>query len=202
MGAAMTKNTKRSWRSWLRIHPAAELFPLLSETDPHALQELAEDIKQHGLRQLVSITKDEKGNPVLLDGRNRLDALELIGEEVTVDNNFIFDDHFCTCADSGFSIDPYAFVISANIRRRHLTTKQRGDLIAKLLKATPEKSNRSIAKLAKADDKTVASVRREKEATAEIPQLEKTTGADGKARNKKRRTVEDLQAGGGESVAL
>ena len=33
----------------------------------------------------------------------------------------------------------------------------------------------------KADDKTVASVRRD-ESTAEIPQLEKTTGADGKQR--------------------
>src|SRR5262249_20792596 len=37
-------------------------------------------------------------------------------------------------------------------------------------------------KAARADDKTVGAVRRELESTAEIPQLEKTVGADGKAR--------------------
>ena len=41
----------------------------------------------------------------------------------------------------------------------------------------------------KRDDKTVGKVRRELEATAEIPQLEKTVGKDGKAR--KRRTEDD-----------
>jgi predicted RNase H-like nuclease (RuvC/YqgF family) len=55
-------------------------------------------------------------------------------------------------------------------------------VIAKLVKAQPEKSNRQIAKQAKVDDKTVGAVRRELESTAEIPQLEKTVGADGKAR--------------------
>jgi hypothetical protein len=69
-------------------------------------------------------------------------------------------------------------------------------LIAKVLKAKPEASNRQIAKQVKADDKTVATVRRELEATAEIPQLEKTTGADGKARTtkRKRRDVDDYLA--------
>jgi len=55
-------------------------------------------------------------------------------------------------------------------------------LIAKVLKAKPEASNRQIAKQVKADDKTVAKVRTELEATAEIPQLKKTKGKDGKAR--------------------
>jgi hypothetical protein len=42
----------------------------------------------------------------------------------------------------------------------------------------------------KADDKTVAKVRRELESTVEIPQLEKTTGADGKERPTKRKVAE------------
>jgi hypothetical protein len=58
------------------------------------------------------------------------------------------------------------------------------------LKAKPEASNRKIAKQVKADDKTVASVRRDLESTAEIPQLEKTVGADGKKRAKPKRKSE------------
>src|SRR5262249_26299599 len=76
------------------------------------------------------------------------------------------------------------FVITQNIHRRHLTGEQRCELIAKLLAARPEASNASIAKIAKADDKTVAAVRREKEATSQIPRLEKRLGADGKARKR------------------
>jgi hypothetical protein len=83
---------------------------------------------------------------------------------------------------SGDGCDPHAYVVSANIHRRHLTAEQRRELIARVLKADPSKSNREIGRQTKADDKTVAAVRREKEATAEIPQLDKTTGRDGKSR--------------------
>src|SRR5262249_48331951 len=43
--------------------------------------------------------------------------------------------------------DPVAYVISANIKRRHLTTEQKRELIAKLIKAQPEKSSRQVAKV-------------------------------------------------------
>ncbi|MFZ2078185.1 MAG: hypothetical protein WAV38_16320, partial [Xanthobacteraceae bacterium] len=49
----------------------------------------------------------------------------------------------------------------------------------------PTKSNRQIAATAKVDDKTVGAVREKLESTAEIPQLESTTGADGKTRKRK-----------------
>ena len=64
----------KSWRDVLPIHPAADLFPLMPEAE---LKALAQD--------------DADGNPVLLDGRNRLDALSLLGEEITLDNEFIFE---------------------------------------------------------------------------------------------------------------
>ena len=41
----MHDNKPINWRDHLAVHPAAELFPLLSETDPAALKELAEDIR-------------------------------------------------------------------------------------------------------------------------------------------------------------
>ena len=50
-------------------------------------------------------------------------------------------------------------MLSANIHRRHLTAEQKREIIAAVLKAQPEKSNRTIAKQTKVDDKTVAAVR-------------------------------------------
>ena len=47
-----------------------------------------------------------------------------------------------------------------------------------LRSARPEVSKATVAKQTKADDKTVAKVRRKLEATSEIPRLEKTTGRD------------------------
>ena len=80
------------------------------------------------------------------------------------------------------TIDPYAYVISANLRRRHLNAEQKRELAAKVLKATPEKSDSQIAKVAHVSDKTVTSVRSKLEATSEIPKLDKRKGADGKER--------------------
>ena len=55
--------------------------------------------------------------------------------------------------------DPVAYVISTNLHRRHLTAEQKRDLIAKLLKAKPDLSDRAIGKMTKADGKTVAKAR-------------------------------------------
>ena len=66
--------------------------------------------------------------------------------------------------------------------RRHLTQEQKRGLIRDQLKATPEQSNVQIARALGVTDKTVASQRRELEATSEIPKFEKTIGADGKER--------------------
>ena len=78
----------------------------------------------------------------------------------------------------------HAFVISRNIHRRHLKPKDRQAAIATLLKLTPEKSDRVIAKEIGADHKTVAKVRREVVSTGETPAVEKRVGADGKARRR------------------
>jgi hypothetical protein len=80
--------------------------------------------------------------------------------------------------------DQYSYVLSVNAHRRHLTAEQKRDLNAKVLKAKPEASNRQIAAQVRTDDKTVGAVRRQLEATAELSQVEKTVGADDKARKK------------------
>jgi hypothetical protein len=78
--------------------------------------------------------------------------------------------------------DPYAYVMSANIHRRHLDPEQKRELIAKLIKATPDKSNRQIAEMVKASPTTVGTVRAEMESTVQIGQLPKRVGKDGKSR--------------------
>ena len=131
-----------SWRDVLPIHPAAELFPLMA---PDELRALGEDITKNGLKiPIVFCLADDGKGRLLLDGRNRLDAMELIGrklvdrrDELALDPTYL---HGLANDD-----DPYAFVISINARRRHLTAEQKRELIAKVLKAQSEKSDRQIA---------------------------------------------------------
>jgi hypothetical protein len=90
-------------------------------------------------------------------------------------------------------IDPVAFVISQNIRRRHLDAAGKRKLIADLLALNPAKRNRQVAKAVGADHKTVAAVRAEGEATGEIPQLEKTAGQDGRKRPARRCSTSSIK---------
>jgi hypothetical protein len=130
----------KSWRDFLHgVHEAAELFPRMP---PDELRRLGEDIKKNGLRvPIVLMRWGPSGRwRLLVDGRNRLDAMELVGLEVIRDGKLNHALVPISILDDG--INPFEFVISANIHRRHLTAEQKRDLIAKLLKANPEKSNR------------------------------------------------------------
>lgn len=86
------------------IHPAAELFPMMSETE---FQAMKEDIRLHGQNDDVLIW-----NGTLLDGRNRLRACTELG----IDPGW---------AELPKTLDPVAWVLSHNLHRRHLTTAQR-----------------------------------------------------------------------------
>jgi hypothetical protein len=161
----------KGWRATLPIHPAAELFPLMS---PAELKDLAEDIKKSGvLANNVVVWRENSDSPrQLLDGRNRLDAIE-IAEEGPIDPMDYAE-------ELNSSVDPYAYVISANIKRRHLTAKQKRELIKKLLKERPEKSNRQIAEAVKVHHGTVGAVRDEMEGRGEISHVETRTDTKGR----------------------
>src|SRR5262249_40897424 len=121
-----------SWRSVLSIHPAAELFPLMPSDE---LRALGADIIKNGLTSPIALWRaDPKSSLYLLDGRNRLDAIEMAtGKPVEVGAPSIMAGEFLATDKvivlDGRSVDPYAYVISANYHRRHLTFEQRQNLL-------------------------------------------------------------------------
>jgi hypothetical protein len=118
----------------LQVHPAAEVFPLLPEPE---LTELVKDIAHHGLKEKITLWRggSEPTAPLyLLDGRNRLEALRRSGR-LDLDGLEPMDE-YAVVLGPGEVRDPAAFVISKNIRRRHLTKEQRAALILKVVEAT------------------------------------------------------------------
>jgi ribosomal protein L29 len=209
------KHTAKSWRAVLPIHSAAEMFPLMSHDE---LRELGEDIKNNGLKsRIVLWCSSKEGEPPisLLDGRNRLDALEAVG--ISLVKNGKIDrsalkwagaDNVLLHLSEASGCDPFAFVISANIRRRHLTAKQKRKLIGKLLKAQPDKSDRQIAETVKASHHTVGAVRAEMEGRGQLAHAETRTDTQGREQpakkppSSRRRTPEEREAARAAAVAM
>src|SRR5437764_11877865 len=135
------------WRKGRKIHEAADRFPMMG---PQQLDELAADIKANGLTLPPVYFVTKAGERLLVDGRNRLEACCRAGINPDVEGNEIHEG----------KVDPYSYVISANIRRRHLSNTQKRHLIAWLIAKQPQKSDRAIAKDVDASHHTVASVRR------------------------------------------
>jgi predicted transcriptional regulator len=149
------------------FHPLADRFPLMENDD---LIKLDNDIRANGLREPITLYEGK-----ILDGRNRYLASKMLrcGFMRTHFRELLCDK------------DPMAFVISANIHRRHLTAEKKRELLATLIKIDPGKSNRQIAEEAKVSHHTVGEVREGLEATGQVAQLDATTGKDGKKRKTK-----------------
>lgn len=89
------------------VHPAAELFPLIEGDE---FDQLVADIDTNGLLEPVWVMPDG----ALLDGRNRVKACVKTSTPIQ------------TRTYEGS--DPIGFVLSLNLKRRHLTTGQRAML--------------------------------------------------------------------------
>jgi hypothetical protein len=184
------------WRALLPVHPAAELFPLMAEAE---LEETASNIWKNGLRAPVAGWAVDGQS--LLDGRNRIDALARLGllyetadhhlglkrwtgKQWSKSGGRFWDE----CKHQNFHDgDPYEIALSLNLHRRHLTSEQKRDLIAKLLKARPAASDRQIAEQAKVNHKTVGAVRAEGEARGEIPHVGTRTDTKGREQPARRK---------------
>ena len=120
----------RSWRQTVPIHPCAAVFPEISAEEK---KELRKSIKATGLRNGITLWVDGD-ETYLLDGRSRLDALESLGIQV-LDGDAIHRDHIEGEYNAISFFSAAQLVTSLNIRRRHLTAKQRAALAIKAIEA-------------------------------------------------------------------
>lgn len=94
----------------LSFHPLAQIFPLIEGDE---FDSLVADIKQHGVREAIWLYEGQ-----ILDGRNRYRASAVAGVD---------------CPMRSFEGgDPVSFVVSLNLKRRHLDDNQRAAVAAKI----------------------------------------------------------------------
>lgn len=149
------------------VHPAAGVFPMLGGRE---LAALAEDIAARGL--LVPGARLSDG--LVLDGRNRAAACELAGVPMRWE----------TYAGD----DPVSYVVSVNVRRRHLTDGQRAMLAVELLPLYEAETRRGrpvrTTQIMRADRPALREPPRAREKAA------KATGASGRSTAKAKRVKE------------
>lgn len=105
--------TRKRLPEALPVWPAADLWPMLPPDDLDALRA---DIMKHGLVHPLVTYADADGKAWLLDGRNRLAALD--GTDIAPTFTAYEGD------------DPDGLVLSANLQRRHLNVSQRALIYA------------------------------------------------------------------------
>ncbi len=96
-----------------KVHPVAEMFPLMEGKE---FEELVEDIRKNGLRTPILVHPDDGS---ILDGRNRGRACPAAGVEP----------RFETWDGKGSVVE---LILSLNVRRRHLNESQRAMAAARL----------------------------------------------------------------------
>lgn len=105
-------------------HPAADLFPMMTG---ETLKELAKDIRECGLQDPIVLWEGE-----ILDGRNRYKACALAG----------VSPHFRTLDECA---SPVAYVLSANLHRRHLSRAECAAVAADALPMFEEEARKRQA---------------------------------------------------------
>jgi hypothetical protein len=125
----------------LEHHDLAKLFPEMSEAEFDALKE---DIKANGLRVPIT-TLDDK----ILDGRNRYKACIAVSHVFKPEDFTRF---------KGLTVNALAFVISANVRRRHLNESQRAVIAASIVTTTLGYNRYSTGKITEEDAAKMLSV--------------------------------------------
>jgi hypothetical protein len=102
---------------------------------------------------------------MVVDGRNRLDEMHRRGFELFTNGHP--NPKYFEPVDLKDDAAVLAYVIGANIRRRHLTPEKQHDVLAELIRLTPEKSDRQLAKETGVSHPTIAKIR--KKAGVETP---------------------------------
>jgi len=153
-------------RKTIRYQRVLKLPPL----PPDQYAALRQNIAVHGV--MVPILVDSDGpKRKIIDGWHRKHIADELGYDCP------------EIVQSGLDEGEKRILARAlNLARRQLNTEQKRALIADQLAETPDRSNRWLGKMLGVSHPTVASVRRELDATGKLFQLAKTVGEDGKAR--------------------
>jgi ParB-like chromosome segregation protein Spo0J len=111
-------------------HPFANLFPMIEGKD---FDQLRDDIAVQGILEPIRLYQG-----MILDGRNRYAAAKAAGHQFSLDDFVQWE---------GTVAEAEAWVISTNLHRRHLSAKQKQEMVRARIRKSPEMSNRQIAKL-------------------------------------------------------
>lgn len=109
------------------VHPVAALFPMMTDEE---LDDLAADIAANGL--IHPLVRDADGQ--LIDGRNRAEACRRAGVEPRWEE---LDGR-----------DAVAYILAANVQRRHLSKGQTAMAVARACVLTQNGSMRDVARAA------------------------------------------------------
>jgi len=123
----------------LKFHKFADIFPLIEGEE---LEQLKIDIKEHGLLQPIVLFEDQ-----ILDGRNRYIACKDLDIEPK------FEEYKGT--------KPLEYVISGNLKRRHLTPDQRAVLSLNILPMLEEEAKKRMSAGGRGDEIVTPSKSRE-----------------------------------------
>jgi len=144
---------KAKVRASYQPHALAELFPTMSPSD---YAELLDDVRAHGVREPIWIYEGK-----VLDGNHRLRAATEACKPAASQQ---YTGH-----------DPLAFIISMNLRRRHLTTGQRASIADKMAQMGSKNGanlhSTSIAEAAAAMHVSARSVKKVRAVAAASPEL-------------------------------
>ena len=168
-----------------QIKPSPELLDIQSvmPISGNDRERLENDIRNNGVRDAIKVYQTEDGEFLILGGMNRWEiALSEALETIPIDIYF------------GTPAEYRQLVRDDNLNRRHLTDKQKRDLIGFELVKAPEKSNRQIARETKTNHVTVQRVRDKKEESGEIEKQDKTIGGDGISRTTDIKRTEPVKA--------
>ena len=178
------------WRSIYPVHPCADVFPMMSDAE---LDALTADIKATGLVETIKYVHID-GQTLLVDGRNRFEAIKrldphglCVGSRPNWGATYKMGPVF---QELGLYEDAAiaSYVVTANIRRRHLTKEQQAELIVKTIEAAST-ANIDRAKVARSFNPTNG----KKGGSTKDPILEQSV-REAKKLNISKRTVQNARA--------